>query len=487
MEDADPGPASPLSAPPPLSIFVTFLHVRARTGIVVSLRPLMSSDHLPTRRPSGRSTRRGAAPSEPEIETSSEGGPGWVPAVGEHFGGTYRILKNLGEGAMGVVLLGRDVRLERDVAIKLIHPDYVASPEAHQRFLEEARAMARVRHENVVEIFAFDEYKGSPYFVMEYVPGMHVAAWIEKRNGAPVSIDEAIGIIDQVCRGVAAIHKAGAVHRDLKWTNVLIGPAFRVCVADLGLARILDRPRKEARDTVSGTPAYMAPESVTGAVVPSGMHGRADVYSLAVMAYELLTGRLPFESEDAIEMMTAHVEGEPPVPSEIRADLPPAFDEVLLRAMAKDPAERTPSADAFRRALLQARQAVSTGKRGLRFLVADDDEDFADLVAETLAFAFEGAEIVKVDNGASALAAVEQRKASLAVIDLDMPGLNGIELTAAFRATPNAEKMPILVATATGGAPDWRLLQALGADGFLVKPIDPMALVALVRRTLDKR
>jgi serine/threonine-protein kinase len=457
----------------------------------------MPSDEFPTRRPPGRSSARpdpasrSAPASEPELEVSSlpEDGNafGWVPAVGEIFAANYRILKNLGEGAMGVVLLGRDVRLERDVAIKLIHPDYVSSPEAHQRFLEEARAMARVRHENVVEIFAFDEYKGSPYFIMEYVPGMHVEAWIEKRHGAPVSIDEAIGIIDQVCRGVAAIHKAGAVHRDLKWTNVLIGPAFRVCVADLGLARILDKPRKEARDTVSGTPAYMAPESVTGAVVPPGMHGRADVYSLAVMAYELLTGRLPYESEDAIEMMTAHVEAEPPVPSEIRADLPPAFDRVLLKAMGKDPAQRTASAEAFRRELLQARQSVSAGTRGLRFIVADDDEDFAALVSETLAFAFEGAEIVTVANGDLALAAVEKRAASLAVIDLDMPGLNGIELTAAFRATPNAERMPILVATATGGAPDWRLLQALGADGFVVKPIDPMALVALVRRTLDKK
>ncbi|MBN8617086.1 MAG: protein kinase [Deltaproteobacteria bacterium] len=422
--------------------------------------------------------------SEPELSMSSFG---WVPSVGEIFAGTYRVQRNLGEGAMGVVLLGRDVRLERDVAIKLIHPDYVASPEAHQRFLEEARAMARVRHENVVEIYAFDEYRSSPYFIMEYVPGMHVEAWMEQRKGSPVAIDEAIGIIDQVCRGVSAIHKAGAVHRDLKWTNVLIGPAFRVCVADLGLARILDKPRKEARDTVSGTPAYMAPESVTGAVVPPGMHGRADVYSLAVMAYELLTGRLPYETDDAIEMMTAHVDGTPPTPSEIRADLPPAFDRVLLKAMAKDPTQRTASADAFRRELLSARQSVSAGSRGLRFIVADDDEDFASLVSETLSFAFPGADVVKVDNGASALGAVEQRAASLAVIDLDMPGLNGIELTAAFRATPNAEKMPILVATATGGAPDWRLLQALGADGFVVKPIDPMALVALVRRTLGQK
>ncbi len=400
--------------------------------------------------------------------------------------GTYAITRVLGEGAMGVVLLGRDVRLERDVAIKLIHPDYVSSPEAHQRFLEEARAMARVRHENVVEIYAFDEYRHSPYFVMEYVPGTHVEAWMAKRGGADIAIDEAIGIIDQVCRGVAAIHKAGAIHRDLKWTNVLIGPAFRVCVADLGLARILDRPRKADRETVSGTPAYMAPESVTGAAVPPGMQDRADVYSLGVMAYELLTGHLPYETDDAIEMMTAHVEGTPRPPSEIRGDLPVAFDKVLLGAMAKDPADRTPSVDALRRALLSARESVSANNTGLRFLVADDDRDFAELVGETLAFAFEGSTVVQVADGTEALRAIEQRPASLAVIDLDMPGMNGLELTAALRGTANSEKMPIVVATATGGAPDWRLLQTLGADGFVVKPIDPMALVALVRRTLGR-
>jgi serine/threonine-protein kinase len=457
----------------------------------------MASDDVPPGRRSGRDTVGGAArsadtwtlpPKSPSYPKDSglDAGLGWLPSLGEVLG-TYRIVKNVGEGAMGVVLLGRDIRLERDVAIKLIHPGYVTSPEAHKRFLEEARAMARVRHENVVEIYAFDEYRGSPYFVMEYVPGMHVERWIETRRGAPVSVDEAIGIIDQVCRGVSAIHKAGAVHRDLKWTNVLIGPAFRVCVADLGLARFLDKPRQEVKDTVSGTPAYMAPEIVTGLPVPSGMDSRADVYSLAVMSYELLTGRLPYETDDAVEMMTAHVDGTPPTPSEIRADLPREFDRVLLKAMEKDPAKRTASADAFRRDLLAARQSVSSSTRGLRFVVADDDADFAALVTEILSFAFDGAEIVTVENGTLALEAVEQRPASLAVIDLDMPGLNGIELTAAFRATPNAEKMPILVATAMGGAPDWRLLQALGADGFVVKPIDAMALVALVRRTLGRK
>lgn len=410
----------------------------------------------------------------------------WIPEPGEIFASTYRITRLLGEGAMGVVLLAKDVRLERDVAIKLIHPDYVSSPESHQRFLEEARAMARVRHENVVEIFAFDERDGSPYFVMEYVPGMHVEAWLERRGGTAFAIDEAVGILEQVCRGVSAIHRAGTIHRDLKWTNVLIGPAFRIAVADLGLARILDRPRRDAPGTVSGTPAYMAPEVILGSVVPAGMHDRADVYSLGVMAYELLTGHLPFETDDAVDMMTMHVEQEAAPPSEIRPDLPVAFDGAILRAMVKDPARRTISADAFRRELLAARETASQSASGLRLLVADDDAAFASLVAESLSFAFPGSELVVVSDGNAALKAVDERSCALAVIDLDMPGLNGIELTAAFRATPKAENMPIIVATATGGAPDWRLLQSLGAAGFLVKPIDAMALVALARSTLAK-
>ena len=385
---------------------------------------------------------------------------------------------------MGVVVLARDVRLERDVAIKLIHPDYVASEDAHARFVHEARTMARVRHENVVEIYAFGEHGGAPYFVMEYVPGVTLDA--RRREIGALSVDEAIGVIEQVCRGLTAVHRAGAVHRDLKPSNVLIGPAFRVCVADLGLARVLDLPRNSDRDTVSGTPAYMSPEMVRGDVVPPGMHLRADVYSLAVMTFELLTGRLPFETDDAAQMMAHHARDAPPLASELRADLPAAFDAVIARAMEKMPAQRTPSADRFRRELLDARQSARLSGTALRLLVADDDEDFAALVRETLDWAFPGAEIVVARDGDEAMRELDRRPAALAVLDLDMPGLNGLELTAAIRATQPSERMPILVVTARGGAPDWRLLSALGADGFLVKPIDPMALVALARRSLAR-
>lgn len=427
------------------------------------------------------------APVPPPPPRASKRPPGrWFPLVGEVFAGSYRAERVLGQGAMGVVLLCRDMRLEREVAIKLIHPDYVTSPESHQRFLEEARAMARVRHENVVELYAFDEHEGVPYFVMEYVPGQHVEEWVKRYGGVP-AIDEVIGILDQVCRGVSAIHRAGTVHRDLKWTNVLVGPAFRVAVTDLGLARILDRPRKPDNDTVSGTPAYMAPEIVLGTPIPSGMHERADVYSLGVMAFEILTSHLPFETPDADEMMRMHVRKKAPIPSEVRPDLPVAFDRVILNAMEKDPTKRTPSADVFRRELLEARESASAGASGIRILIADDDPDFVDLARETLGFAFPGAELVTVENGDEALAAIDLRPFAFALVDLDMPGLNGIELTAAIRASRSAASMPILVATATGGAPDWKLLSSLGADGFLVKPIDPMALVALARRTLGRK
>jgi serine/threonine protein kinase len=397
---------------------------------------------------------------------------------------TYLLERTLGEGAMGMVFLARDLRLDRQVAIKFILPDFVKSPDAHERFLREARTMARIRHENVVEVYAYGELFGSPYFVMEYVPGTTADGWMRLHARPHLAVDEVIGVLDQVCRGVTAIHRAGAIHRDLKPTNVLIGSAFRVCVTDLGLARVVDRGPKEAKDTVSGTPAYMAPEVVLGTPLDKEMEKRGDVYSLGVMAYELLTGRLPFEHADANDMMIAHVDDEAAPPSELRGDLPAGFDQVILSAMEKDPFKRTPSAAAFQRALLEARENASAAQRGFCILVADDDPDFRALAVETLRFAFPDAEVTECGDGVAALAAAERRPFDLAIVDLDMPKMNGVEITAAFRATPKLEKMPIIVVTATGGAPDWRLLSSLGADGFLVKPIDPISLIALARRTL---
>jgi serine/threonine protein kinase len=407
------------------------------------------------------------------------------PPVGSLIGESYRVVGPLGQGGMGVVVLAVDERLERDVAIKLIRPAFTRIKNARERFLIEARAMARVRHENVVEIFAFGELAETPYFVMEYVPGTNVANWLDDgilEDRLP-SIDEALGYLDQVCRGVGAIHTAGALHGDLKPSNLLIGPASRVAVADMGLSRLFDPKGQLGEHPMAGTPAYMAPEFAR-TDLSRELAQRGDVYALGVIGFEMLTGHQPFAIESTSDMLAAHRGARPPLPSQVRPELTTAFDLPLLRALEFDPDRRTVSPDAFRRALLSARESIKTNYNALRIIVADDDADFRTLAVETLSYGFPGARIEPVADGEAALAACDREPASLAVIDLDMPGLNGVELTAALRANYS---LAIVVVTASGGAPDWHILSSLGADGFLIKPIDPFALVALARKAVGSK
>ncbi len=410
-----------------------------------------------------------------------------VPEVGDVIDRSYRVERVVGRGGMGVVLLATDLQLDRPVAIKLIGPKAGSRDGARKRFLTEARAMAGIRHENVVHIYSFGEHQGTSYFVMEYVPGTSLVGWLldhQEQDLLP-SVDEVIGILDQVCRGLTAIHQAGIIHGDVKPGNVLIGPAFRVALTDFGLMRWLGQA--EHSSLVVGTPAYIPPEVVTSDDPNLTLTLGADVFGLGVTAYEMLTGELPYPIETVADLFAIHGEGIPlKLPSEVRPDLAPAFDDVIIRALTRKPEDRFQTADEFRRALLAARVASSKPAGTLRLLIADDDPDFADLARTILKSEFPNAMIEAVSDGRAALAALDRRRASLAVIDLDMPGLNGVELTAALRASSTTNQMPIIVVTGHGGAPDWELLSQLGADGFLVKPLDPYALIALARRVLDK-
>ncbi len=401
------------------------------------------------------------------------------PAEGALVDGTYRVRGMLGEGGMGVVLLAHDERLQRDVAIKLIRPELAEA--AHRaRFLEEARAMARVRHPNVVEIHAFGELDGAPYFVMEYVAGSDLETFLAKRGGL-LSPGEAHSVLLQLCRGVEAIHASGAVHRDLKASNVLVGDGFRVVIADLGLARTLDGAPVEGA-VVSGTPAYMAPEIIVGRALSAEQLPLADVYSLGVIAYEVLAGELPFTG-DIPQVLRSQITDPPPPLS--RRDLPAGYERAVLEALAKEPEVRTPSATALRRALEAAWSGVRApaGAR-MRLLVVDDEPGFRSLIAATLAKAYPSAVVEGASDGEAGLDAALAHPPALVVTDLDMPRMNGVELTAALRADPRTAVVPIVVATGVGGATDWRVLSALGADGFMVKPFDPAALVSLVENLL---
>jgi eukaryotic-like serine/threonine-protein kinase len=410
--------------------------------------------------------------------------PPGAPPEGTLIGGIYRVIRTLGVGAMGVILLGLDVQLERHVAIKLLHPAQTANRELQSRLLDEARAMARVHHPNVVEIHAFGEHRGALYFVMQYVEGATLNGYVHQRGGPPLDLDEAMSILDQTCRGVTAIHQSGSTHRDIKPSNILVGPALRVAVADLGLARKYKKGQPGAL-TVSGTPAFLAPEVALERPVDPDLVSRIDVYALGLIAYWLLAGRLPFDDRDVATLIKQHISVIPAPPSSVNRSLPAAFDAVILGALAKEPGERTGSAEELRLALQEARNHAPSSWNHLRVLIADDSGDFRAALADVVEMAFPGAVVDSVPDGAQALESITKAPPSLAVFDLDMPGLDGIALTAAVRALPHCKSFPIIVATGSGGAADWHRLSRLGASAFLVKPFEVSQLITLARGLLD--
>jgi eukaryotic-like serine/threonine-protein kinase len=420
-------------------------------------------------------------------ELADESGPApavasWdAPPPGTIVGGSYRVLETVGAGGMGLVLRAQDEKLEREVALKMVHSTRGQS--WREWFLREARAMARVDHRNVVKIHAFGEHVGVPYFVMEYVPGVDLETLVDDGQG-PLAIDEALGILDQVCAGVTAIHDAGAIHRDLKLSNVLLGPAFRVVVCDFGVAQRLDDV-VGGPQWVAGTPGYIAPECLSGRRPTEDVARRSDVYSLGVLAYELLVGLPPFDSESAAALNHAHCTRPPPLPSDLRPELPPEFDKVLLHALAKDPSQRTPSAADLRVELAAARQRVSCPYGQTRVLVVDDDDISRSYLADVLRLALPDAEVTSASDGDYALTAATARPPSLAIVDLKLPGMNGVELVAALRADRRTKETAVLVVSGYGDVRDWYLLQRLGARGYIPKPIDPVALTSMARSLLS--
>jgi serine/threonine protein kinase len=401
-----------------------------------------------------------------------------LPALGDVVGGVYRILGELGRGAMGVVLLAFDLHLHRKVAIKFVSSQSFAE-DMRQRFVQEARAMALVNHPNVLAIHSFGEHGTIPYFVMELVDGQTVDAWLTQNEGPP-DLDAALAILQDVCEGVSAIHAAGAVHCDLKPSNVLLDDRMRVRVADLGLAA--PYINGSVTKVIAGTPEYMAPELAFDGDQPASPS--SDVYSLGCMAYELLTGTLPFDGATGPAIMVNHATQKPEPPSKRRPGLPSAFDDVILKALHKNPKERTASADLLRRSLKEAR---ASSVEPVRILVAEDDQDFRDLLALKLGMEFPDADIVCVENGRALVDAFDEKPASVVMIDLQMPVLDGVAVTALLRSRPEAENVPIIVMTASGGPQEWKLLASLGADRFLVKPVNLDDVVTTLRSAVRER
>ncbi|QDF99194.1 hypothetical protein CJ010_22955 [Azoarcus sp. DD4] len=278
--------------------------------------------------------------------------------------GNFRILAKVGEGGMGNVFRGRDLMLERDVAIKSLRPELACYGEVVERFRTEAIALARLQHHNIANVFSFFAEDGQYYMVMEFVDGEPLNRLARRRGALPWR--EAVGLVVQALQGLEHAHHAGVVHRDIKPSNMIVTADGTLKLMDFGIARILEKVGLTRTGCVVGTLLYVSPEQARGGDVDA----RSDLYSVAVVLYELLTGRVPFDSGSEFELMRAHIELPPPPPSGLVAGLPPALEAVILRALAKSPADRYQGAEAFRAELEQLLATADSGD-GARTVLID--------------------------------------------------------------------------------------------------------------------
>ncbi len=264
--------------------------------------------------------------------------------------GPYQLLGELGRGGMGVVYRAEDPKLKRDVAIKLMLPQFAANPLAKARFVREARSQAKVEHEHVAAIYQVDEHEGLPYLVMPLLKGMTLQTALKANSRPPLT--EVIRLGREMAEGLAAAHEKGLVHRDIKPANIwLEGKKLRVKVLDFGLARAADTSTETEHSTagpvtqeggIVGTPAYMSPEQARG----DDLDGRTDLWSLGVVLYQMTTGELPFIGKNAMAVLARVGMHNPPPPSSVNSAVPPVLSDVIMRLLAKNPDQRQPTAEA---------------------------------------------------------------------------------------------------------------------------------------------
>ncbi|MBU6423288.1 MAG: protein kinase [Chloroflexota bacterium] len=263
--------------------------------------------------------------------------------------GKYQILGRLGQGGMATVYRAFQPSLERDVALKVLRAGFAEDEEFLDRFRREARAIAHLRHANIVQVFDFEEVDGRAFMAMEFLEGGTLKERMNElaERGQRLPHDEVVRIVQQVADALAYAHRLGIVHRDVKPSNVMLLADGRAVVTDFGIAKVLSGTRHTQTGVGVGTPEYMSPEQGQG----TGVDQRADIYSLGVMTYEMLTGRVPFTADTPLAIVLAHMRDPLPLPSTIEPSVGPATERVLLKALAKDPEQRYDSATAFADAL----------------------------------------------------------------------------------------------------------------------------------------
>lgn len=297
---------------------------------------------------------------------------GGASMIGRMLDGRYRIEERIARGGMATVYTAVDTRLDRQVAVKVMHEGLGADQDFADRFVREARASARLNHPGVVAVFDQGEDEGTVYLVMEYVAGATLRDVIRKE--APLTPARALAVMEQVLQALGAAHQAGLVHRDVKPENVLIAPTGQIKVADFGLARAVTSTTAvtATAGVLIGTISYVAPELV----LHQGTDARSDVYACGVLLFELLTGRKPHEAENPIQVAYKHVHEDVPAPSSFQSGIPHYLDALVARATARDRDLRPTDAKLM---LQQTRRVAIALGQG----ITDDPDLVADLSPTT--------------------------------------------------------------------------------------------------------
>ena len=432
--------------------------------------------------------------------------------LGADLGGRYRLDAVLGQGGFGTVYRATHRAIDEPVAIKFLRPELAQSPELRARLRREAKALARLRHPNIVAVLDYDEDRGAPYLVMELVDGVTLESQLLV-EGRTLPLARVAAIFDALLEGLGAAHAAGVVHRDMKPANVLLTADDGVKILDFGIALMAGPdgdPRLTATGVVQGTPLYMSPEQCRARPVGP----RADIYSVGVMLFAALTGETPFYSDSATDLMVKHIFLEPPPLRErgVRPQLPPALEALVRRTLAKSPEDR-PDAAALRgelaaafagrdevtrdhrnqderrrsgdlsrseRALTPAPLAPAAGQA-----MADDEcvalWDLPDARAEALSAALAVHGMRAASTRAAPGAALAGRRVRAVVL-----GPRGAAArTAELRADPATVRLPILIVDLEDVTHTPELIRA-GASDVGLAQIGDEALCAKLRRMLRR-
>lgn len=408
----------------------------------------------------------------------------------------YQLLEELGRGAMGTVFKAVDQDLDREVAVKFLLPEIQRVPEMVERFRKEAKAMAAVNHENVARIYSRGRFGEADFLIMELIEGSTLENTVEAayQRRSMLSLPKVLSVLDQTAAGLAAIHEAGVIHRDVKPGNVMVvNDTDRVVIMDFGIGHKPMRSKKMQTVLPGGTPGYMAPEIIEGGQIETAKEYLSDIYALGVTAFEALTGVLPFDGENWVEVLQNHLVTPPPKPSSLRPEIPEYLDEIVLRCLEKKREDRFVSATDFRVALhpLLVDYGVIDGPSGqydVTFIegnvsenacteavivVANQDPGARDLIWNEIRKRRASCRVLSARSNTEGLALMDEHQYAIFIGALEDDRLNGIELAGEILAHMGDREIDLYITAMEFTAGERRLLDRLGVKKLLELPLAP--------------